>query len=428
MIPTRRFVSSLAIILSFVLFGEPSDQGISPCYAGDWPQILGPNRDGQALDEEPLRSDWTKGVQVQWTLPIMSGYSGAAIANNVVYLTDRSSAQERLTAVDLVSGKQKWQASWPGNYRSSMDPDSGPRAVPTIVKNKAICYSAAGDLVCVDTASGKVLWNQPLRKQYKAEDGYFGAGCSPIVIGETVIVNIGAKKAGVVGVSLANGKVSWEATSYDASYASPIAVQVGSKPAALVVTRLKTVLLDAATGKVLSEIDFGARGPTVNAATPLAIGNNQFFFTASYNIGAMLVSLNGDQLEAIFTNKQLLASQYNSPVQIGSLVIGADGREDQGEAKLKLLDVTSPAVISEHPLPGTTHLIAVGKQLLMLSNDGTVQLANVADNKFESVAQYKVPQTSPGIFRALPAFSQHTLIVRSSVGGQGGEVTALKLP
>ncbi len=151
--------------------------------------------------------------------------------------------------MDLASGKAKWQATWPATYRSSMDPDSGPRAVPVVAGNKAICYGAAGDLVCVNLSDGKVDWNLPLRKQFKAEDGYFGAGCSPIVIGDTVVVNIGSKKAGIVGVSLSKGKVNWQATGYDASYASPIAVSVKNKPAVIVVTRLKTVLLDPATAK-----------------------------------------------------------------------------------------------------------------------------------------------------------------------------------
>lgn len=428
MIPTGRFNLALVIILSFAVFGELWDRN-SNCQAGDWPQILGPNRDGQAIDESPLKVDWKESTPKElWTMPVSSGYAGAAIVSGTVFLADRSASQERLTAVELQSGKKTWQATWPASYRSSMDPDSGPRAVPVISGGKAVCYGAAGDLVCVDTTNGKVIWNLPLRKQYSAEDGYFGAGCSPIVIGDMVIVNIGGKKAGIVGVSLSKGKVSWQATTYDASYASPIAIDISGKPAALVVTRLKTVLLDVQTGKVLSEMDFGARGPTVNAATPLALGNQQYFLTASYNIGAKLVELNGGELKVNFANKELLASQYNSPVKIGSVVIGANGREDGGDVSLRMLDLGSQKVIAEQPLPGTTHLIAIGEQLLMLSIDGTLQLAKVTNDKFEVTGHLAVPQASPGVFRALPAFSEHILIARSSQAGQGGTITAIMLP
>ncbi len=363
-----------------------------------------------------------------WTLPINSGYSGAAISQQVAYLFDRQGSKERLQAVDLATGKSKWTASWPATYRSSMDPDSGPRAVPIIANGLVVCYGAAGDLVCIDTTNGKVLWNLALRKQYGADDGYFGAGCSPIVIAGTVVVNIGGKKAGIVGVALKTGKVSWQATTYDASYASPIEVRAGNKPAALVVTRLKTVLVDVQDGRVLSEVDFGARGPTVNAATPLALGGNSFLLTASYEIGMKIVQLKGNDLAITSADQNLLASQYNSPLKIGSTVVGVNGREDRGESTLRLIDSQSGTMLSESPLPGTTHLIAVGNQLLMQSIDGTIQLGSIAEGKLSVQGRYSAPQSSPSVFRALPAFSNHILIVRSSQDGRGGEFSAIRLP
>ncbi len=189
----------------------------------------------------------------------------------------------------------------------------------------------------------------------------------------------------------------------------------------MVVTRLMTVLLDAQTGKVLSEIDFGARGPTVNAATPLALGNQQYFLTASYNIGAKLLELTEGKLRAAYADKQLLASQYNSPVQIGSMVIGANGREDGGDVHLRMVHVASRKVVSEQPLPGTTHLIAVGQQLLMLSIDGTLQLAKVANDKVEVNSRFTVPQASPGVFRAFAGLLRAHALVRSSQKGRVGQ-------
>ncbi len=98
MIPTIRCNFALAIILSFAVLGEPWSGRFSNCLAGDWPQILGPNRDGQALDESPLKTDWKESApKTLWSLPISSGYAGAAIAKGIVYLADRSASQERLT-------------------------------------------------------------------------------------------------------------------------------------------------------------------------------------------------------------------------------------------------------------------------------------------------------------------------------------------
>ncbi|MCC6510104.1 MAG: PQQ-binding-like beta-propeller repeat protein [Pirellulaceae bacterium] len=429
--PRNSWRPALVIILISTLGWAGGILRNSVARAGDWPQILGPQRDGSAVDEQPLVANWQQQKpKVLWRINIGSGYAGATIVNGIAYLADREAAQERLTAVRLDSGQQVWQATWAAAYRSSMDPDSGPRSVPTITGNRAICYGAAGDLVCIELTNGQLLWQRPLRQIYEAEDGYFGAACSPLVIDQTIIVNVGGKKAGIVGVSLVDGKTQWTATDYDASYSSPIELKVDGRSAALVVTRLRTVLLDAQSGKVISEIDFGARGPTVNAATPIPVGENLFLLTASYNIGTKVISSEGGQLRQVFADRTWLASQYNTPVRLGKYVLGCDGREDMGPASARLLDVNTRALITEQALSGPTHMIAIGGQALMLSIDGTLQLAHLEGNKLQKDGSYSIAKdpSSSMIYRALPAFSNHVLVARGTRDGRGGEFVAVKLP
>ena len=294
----------------------------------DWPQILGPNRDGKTTEIEPLKTDWPATLTPVWSLDFGNGYGGAAIVKEVVYIMHRIGNEEFLESLELATGKQRWRTRWNATYRSSIDPDNGPRCVPTIAGDKAVCYGAAGDLVCIQTTDGKLLWSRAIRKEYKAEDGYFGAGTSPLVIGDLVIVGVGSPQAGIVGIDLATGKNRWTATSHDASYAAPIQLkQLGKsgKPLALVVTRLKTVLLDSADGSVLSEVNFGSRGPTVNAATPIEVADNQFLLTASYGVGSTLLNTTNGALAETSRGNQLLSSQYNSPVFINDRIIGIDG-------------------------------------------------------------------------------------------------------
>lgn len=432
MIPIRRLSPALIIILSFVMFGAFGGSSDSVVVAGDWPQILGPQRNSQALDEVPLVNDWKANrPKVLWRAKAGSGYSGPAIAQGVAFLFDRNSTQERLTAVELESGKRRWSAEWPASYRSSVDPDAGPRAVPTFAAGRVICYGAAGDLVCVDSNEGKILWQRPLRKELGAEDGYFGAGSSPLVIDNVGVVNAGGKKGGIVGFDLVNGKTLWQATAYEASYSSPIPVEIDGKQTVLVVTRLRTVLLDAKSGQVLSEIDFGTRGTTVNAATPLAVGDMRYLLTASYGIGAHLLQISGSKLGRQWKDADLLASQYNSPVKIGDMVIGVHGREDFGDVLLRALNLDMRKVLWESPLPGPAHLIAVGQQLLQLSIKGELTVGNVSSEGFSATGGFNLAESASAqgsAYRAPPAFSNHVLVVRSSVDASGGEFVAIKLP
>ncbi len=155
-------------------------------------------------------------------------------------------------------------------------------------------------------------WQRALRAEYQADDGYFGAGSSPVVLEDRIIVNVGGKKGGVVAVQLKDGKTLWTATEYEASYAAPILI--GTKKSFVVVpTRLKTVAIDVRDGRVLWEIPFGQRGPTVNAATPIALSKSKLFLTASYGIGSIVLEAN-EQAGKVVKASENMSSQYASPV------------------------------------------------------------------------------------------------------------------
>ena len=57
--------------------------------AGDWPQILGPNRNGIAV-EEKLAAEWPKsGPKQLWEAPVGSGYAGVSVSQGVVIIFHR---------------------------------------------------------------------------------------------------------------------------------------------------------------------------------------------------------------------------------------------------------------------------------------------------------------------------------------------------
>ncbi|MEO8271745.1 MAG: PQQ-binding-like beta-propeller repeat protein, partial [Aureliella sp.] len=177
--------------------------------AQDWPQIMGPERSGQATGQAELSTSWPKAPNIAWQADIGSGYAGPAVVGEQVLALHRLGQEEMLESFDLSSGESQWRATWPASYRSSIDPDNGPRCVPTVVSanatsdsSTAICYGAAGDLTAVDLNSGKLRWHRKLRSEYRADDGYFGAGCAPLVVGQRVIVCLGGKQAGIVAVNL----------------------------------------------------------------------------------------------------------------------------------------------------------------------------------------------------------------------------------
>lgn len=392
--------------------------------AQDWPQILGPTRNGQAVDSQ-LSDDWPTQLEARWTFPLGSGYAGPAIIKGRVLVPHRQNAREQLTSLDLATGRPGWVAEWDANYRGGLNPDDGPRCVPAVQDGVAVCYDASGSLTAVDTTTGKLLWKRPLRQEYQAEDGYFGAGSSPLIVDDLVVVCLGGEQAGILAVELGSGRTRWTATAYDASYASPIQIQSGGKTFVLVVTRLNTVLVDPIDGVVYDDVRFGSRGPTVNAATPIAVGKGRYLLTASYGVGATLLRPSGTDLESLFAGSDLLYSQYNTPVFVQNKVLGINGREDVGIASLRAIDIDSQQVLWEQAEFGTAHLLAVGDRVLALTLDGRLRLIDARAKEYRLLAETRLPS---GTYRALPALANNRLLVRATQGPSQSQLLMLELP
>ena len=254
--------------------------------AGDWPQILGPQRNGHATGEK-LAASWPKdGPLSLWEIPCGSGFAGVAVADGVGVLFHRQGDQEVLYAFVADLGKPLWKQSFPTRFQPQIGEGDGPLCVPTIAQGRVIAFGAEGGLHCVDLKTGQPRWSRATHKEFQAPGGYFGAGSAPLVEGNKVIVNVGgAKPSGVVAFNIDTGKTVWQVADDQASYAAPVAADVDKQRRLLVITRLNFLGLDPGNGKEAFRVPFGSRGPTVNGASPVLVGDH-VLLTASYGIGA----------------------------------------------------------------------------------------------------------------------------------------------
>jgi outer membrane protein assembly factor BamB len=341
---------------------------------------------------------------------------------NRVFVFHRVNAQEVLECLDAASGERRWKAEFPATYRGGVNPDNGPRCVPLVHKNSVYVFGAAGDLSCVNAEQGNVIWTQALYDEYSGSEGYFGAGSTPLVVNDKIIVNVGGRKAGVVAFHCRDGKVAWQATDEDASYSAPTLANWGGKAHAVLVTRLNALAVDADSGKVRFSFPFGSRGPTVNAATPLVF-DDCLFVSAAYGVGARLSRIYPDRIETIWANDDSMSSQYTTCVYHQGHLYGIHGREDFGNGELRCLEAASGKVVWRVNGFGVGHLILIKDQLLVLTTDGMLQLANASPQAFRPLAKTRV---SSNVTRALPALANGRLYLRDNAG-QAGKLICLEL-
>jgi outer membrane protein assembly factor BamB len=390
--------------------------------AGDWPQILGPLRNGSAEGES--LSPWSStGPPIQWTQDVGQGYAGVAVRNNRVVVFHRVDSLERVQAFDAQTGKSLWKADFPAGYRGGINPDTGPRCVPLVHAEKVYVFGAAGDLHCVSLSDGQTVWSRETAGDFNALEGYFGIGSTPIVVGDKLLVNVGGRdEAGLVAFALDSGQTLWSSTDERASYSSPTQATFAGTPHAIFVTRLNTMLIDPASGAVRAKFPFGQRGPTVNAATPLVFGD-RLFVTASYGIGATLARLDERGLSEIWSSDDVMSSQYPTPVYHEGHLYGVHGREDVGVAELRCIHAETGKVRWSVPDFGMAHLILASNRLLIQTIDGRLILAEATPERFQSLVSTKI---SSAVTRALPALANGQLYVRAN-SGDGGKLTCYRL-
>ncbi|MBI3851461.1 MAG: PQQ-like beta-propeller repeat protein [Verrucomicrobia bacterium] len=380
----------------------------------DWPQILGPTRNGVYAGND-LAEAWPKeGPPVVWEKKIGRGFAGPAISAGKVILFHRLDDKESVDCLEAKSGKELWTFDYPTAYRDDFGFDDGPRAVPAIADGKVYTFGAEGALHCLDFATGKRIWNVDTKATLKAGKGYFGMACSPLVEGDAVLLNIGgANGAGVVAFDKATGKLLWKATSDEASYSSPTAATVNGKRRVFFLTRAGLVAIEPKTGKVEFQFQWRAsNSASVNAATPLVI-DDLVFLSASYQTGAVLLRVTESGVEKIWSGDDRLSNHYATSVYRDGFLYGFDGRADPGfqpPPSLRCVEFKTGKVRWSKTGLGAGTVTLTGDALLLLLDNGQLLRVAAQPDQYKETGRAQIFPTG---IRAYPALAEGHLFARS---------------
>jgi outer membrane protein assembly factor BamB len=386
--------------------------------AGDWPQILGPARSGVAAADERLADTWPAGGPREvWRREVGAGVAGVAVVGDRGFLFHRLGDREVLEGFDTATGATVWSDGHATSFVPQVGGSDGPLCTPVVHEGRVVVFGAQGMLACVDAATGRRLWQRATHREFAGQEGYFGAGSTPLVVGGRVLVNVGGRTgdSGIVAFDLATGETLWQATKEGASYAAPVAVDVAGGPHALVVTRLSCLLVDPATGHVCWSFPFGQRGPTVNAASPVLLGEGRLLVTAAYGIGSVCGTFDAGAFTPVWQGTESLASQYATPVLVGGSLYAIDGRDDVPPADFVCLDPATGRVCWREAGFGYGTLLVADGRILVAKTDGELVLVRPDAARLEVLARARPFADEPrgGPLRALPALTGGRLYLRN---------------
>jgi len=376
--------------------------------AHDWPQLLGPARNG-VYPGTNLLSTWPKeGPRVLWRKDVGQGFSGPVSASHRVVLFHRVGDRERVECFEGASGKQLWSFDYPTAYRDDFGFDEGPRATPTISGDRVYTYGAEGILHCVDFATGQKLWNVDCKTEFGARKGFFGIAGSPLVAGGLLLLDVGGTKAGIVAFDRETGKVAWKTSTSETSYSSPATAAINGKACAFFFRREGLEAIEPATGKALWEFPWRpSMDASVNAATPIIVGDF-IFISTSYGRGAAVLRFSESKPEVVWSGDDQLSNHYATSVQRDGYLYGYHGRQEQG-CDLRCIELKTGKVMWSVDRFGAGTAMIAGADLLLLTDKGELIKAPANSSGFKPVSRAQVLGLDT---RAYPALANGLFVAR----------------
>ena len=361
----------------------------------EWPQHLGPNRNGLS-EETGLMKNWPPaGPREVWRVEGGVGMSGLAISQDCVVTLLQRGGKQFVVALDAGSGKQIWQALIGPSYRNPMG--DGPRATPSIVDDHVYAFSGEGILLALKLADGRIVWQHDTVRQHQGEPAEYGMACSPLVVDDRVIVTVGAPGATLVAYNRQTGKVDWTAGQDDpAGYSSPALLDVGGKQQAVVFTGRAALGLDHESGNILWRYPY-ATNYDCNIATPLAY-EGQVFLSSGENHGSVLLSLEPQgktfRVEEVWKSngpRSVLRNEWQTSILLDGYLYGMDNVGGAGPiTHLTCVEVATGKRRWQQARFGKGNLVAADGKLFISTMKGELILVRATPQKYEELGRAQV--------------------------------------
>lgn len=378
-----------------------------PALAEDWPQFLGPRRDGSYSGD--ISTMWPKeGPKRTWQKDVGAGFAGPVVAQGKVFIFHRADNEEKIECLDAATGDSLWSNGYPATYRDDFGFDNGPRAVPVVAEGRIFTYGADGIISAIGLRTGTTLWRVDAKKEFVSKKGFFGRASSPIVVGDLLLLNVGGDRAGIVALDVANGKLRWKASNDEASYSSPTLAVFDGKTNALFLTRTEFVALEPPSGKIVFQYPFGpTENASVTAATPLVNGD-LVFLSAGYGAGSTSLRIQNAKPTKVWVSDDLMLNHYATCVHRGDLLFGFDGRQEQGAA-FACIDWKTGKLLWRKERFGAGSVLVAGDKLLILLESGELILAEANGAAYKELHRAQAIGSS---VRAYPALADGFLYAR----------------
>lgn len=219
-----------------------------------WPQYMGPHRDGTTRTDNffkgPLR------LERLWIQALGSGYSSITVGANRLYVMHAAGEMDALTCYEASSGRLIWTYPYGPAFAKVGASEPGPLSMPVLDGDRIMAVGAGGEFFCLDTSSGKRIWQHQLVADYGAKPVDTGMTTSPMVYGDLVLLNLGDQKDKAIAAFNKNsGDLVWHLGSEKISFQSPTMMKLNGRDQIVTLSEGKLRGLNPKSGAIIWEQD-----------------------------------------------------------------------------------------------------------------------------------------------------------------------------
>ena len=296
--------SRLSLFLRVLLAWVFATGVASSLVAADaWPHRLGPTRNGYAAEPSGWNGDAWLPVDPTWTVNVGRGASSPIVAGECVFTMGWKDGEDFVRCLHPETGAVRWESTYPAPEHarySEGDKEryAGPTSTPEYDPETGYLYtlSSNGDLNCWSTERhGDRVWGVNLYDKFNVQkrprvgrsgSRDYGYTTSPLVLGDQLIVEVGARQGNLVSFDKRSGKRLWRSKNRDPAghTGGPVAIEAHGVRGVAVLTlhHLLVVRVDGKQrGHSLAEYPWATSFGN-NIATPVVDGNH-VLVTSGYN-------------------------------------------------------------------------------------------------------------------------------------------------
>ena len=354
-------------------------------FAADWPQWLGPNRDGIS-SETGWSSSWPgDGPKEVWRLSVGTGFSSMAVSNGRLYTMGNADNTDTVYCLNADTGAEIWKHSYACAAKGGGHP--GTASTPTVDGGFVYTLSREGHVYCLKAESGDVVWSKHVIKDFGAKSPRWGYAASPLILGKKLVLDVGVALA----MDKSTGDLLWKTKDYgDAwkgknpqggGYSSAVAFDLDGSERVAVFNSTGLVILDSKDGRELMLYPWETPY-NVNAATPL-ISGKEIFISSGYKVGGALLRIGDGNLSQIWRNKNVRHFNNNGHHQS---LLWEDNIYGFDEKQLSCLDWKTGEVKWTQQRVGKGSLMIADGKLIAMTEMGKLIVVEASPDGFNELA------------------------------------------